>query len=138
MATLKTVPTDQSVNEFIDAVEDEQRRDDCRAVRRIMEEITGEPAKMWSSSIVGFGNYHYQYASGHEGDWMITGFSPRKRDLTLYLMAGFERYDELMEQLGKYKNGKSCLYIKRLADIDEQVLRQLITASVSYIRERYG
>lgn len=137
MAALKTVPTKQSADEFLAVVEDEQRRNDCRVIRRMMEEITGEPATMWSSNIVGFGTYHYRYASGHEGNWMATGFSPRKRDLTLYLMAGFDRYEDLMSRLGKYKTGKSCLYIKRLTDVDEAVLRELIAASVHYVRQRY-
>lgn len=100
-----------------------------------MEEITGEPAKMWGDSIVGFGSYHYKYASGQEGDWMLTAFSPRKQNLTLYIMPGFERYENLMKQLGKYKTGKSCLYIKKLEDVDLEVLKELIDLSVKQMRE---
>ena len=102
-----------------------------------MEEITGEPAKIWGASIVGFGSYHYVYASGKEGDWMVTGFSPRKQAITLYIMAGFDRYDELMAQLGKFTTVKSCLYLKRLADVNESVLRELITASCDHMKTLY-
>lgn len=93
---------------------------------------------MWGSSIVGFGSYHYRYESGREGDWMLTGFSPRKQALTLYMMGGFQRHDELMNKLGKYKTGKSCLYVKKLEDIDLDVLRQLVAESVDYMRQSYG
>ena len=102
-----------------------------------MEEIMGEPAKMWGASIVGFGSYHYVYASGKEGDWMVTGFSPRKQAMTLYIMAGFDRYDELMVQLGKFTTGKSCLYLKNLSDVNESVLRELITASCDHMKTLY-
>ena len=104
----------------------------------IMMEVTGEKPKMWGPSIVGFGSYHYVYASGREGDWPLTGFSPRKQALTLYIMAGFGHYDELMSRLGKHKTGKSCLYVKRLSDIDESVLRELIAASVDHMKSTYG
>ncbi|HEV2826427.1 MAG TPA: DUF1801 domain-containing protein [Pyrinomonadaceae bacterium] len=130
MAELKTKETTASVSEFIDKIADPQRREDCRAVADIMRDVTGEEPKMWGSSIVGFGRYHYKYASGREGDWMITGFSPRKGDLTLYLMGGFDSFAELMKDLGKYKTGKSCLYIKKLADIDVGILRKLVSKSV--------
>ena len=102
-----------------------------------MKEITGEDPKMWGPSIVGFGNYHYKYPTGTEGDWMLTGFSPRKQALTLYIMAGFTEYDDLMAKLGKYKIGKSCLYVKRLADVDEKILCKLVKNSISAIKERY-
>lgn len=128
MAELKTKVNDASVDDFINAVADEQRRNDCKAVAKMMEEITGEKGKMWGASIVGFGSYHYKYASGREGDWMATGFSPRKQNLTLYVMTGFGEQD-LMKKLGKYKTGKSCLYLKKLSDVDEDVLRELITRS---------
>ena len=133
MAELKTKRNDGSVEDFLNSVEDEAKRDDCYQVLNIMKEITGEEPKMWGGSIVGFGSYHYKYASGREGDWFVTGFSPRKQALTLYIMAGFSKYDELMSKLGKYKTGKSCLYIKKLDDIDEEVLRELITTSVDYV-----
>jgi hypothetical protein len=135
--TLKTQPTDASVEAFIDTVEDEGRRQDCRTVLEIMTRVTGEAANMWGDSIVGLGSYRYRYASGREGDWFLVGFAPRKRDLTLYIMPGFDRYGELMEALGKHKTGRSCLYIKRLADIDLRVLEQLVEASVRYMRETY-
>lgn len=134
MAELKTKPNPASVKKVIDAIEDPARRKDARAVAKMMEEITGEKPRMWGESIVGFGSYHYVYDSGREGDWMVTGFSSRKSSLTLYIMAGFARYDELMKKLGKFKTGKSCLYIKRLDDIDQDVLRQLISESAAYVR----
>src|ERR1051325_4231733 len=114
MAEMKTKPTDQSVAEVLNDVSDEERRAVCFQVAKIMEEITGDKPTMWGPSIVGFGSYHYKYASGREGDWPIAAFSPRKKDLTLYLTPGFEKDHELMEKLGKHSTGKSCLYIKRL------------------------
>lgn len=135
MAELKTKTNDQSVEKFLNSVPDEKKRQDSFRIKKIMEEITGEPAKMWGDSIVGFGSYHYKYASGQEGDWMLTAFSPRKQNLTLYIMPGFERYENLMKQLGKYKTGKSCLYIKKLEDVDLEVLKELIDLSVKQMRE---
>ena len=137
MAKMKTTPTEASVDAYIDAVEDAQKREDCRAVAAMMAEVTGAPARMWGSSIVGFGSYHYRYASGREGDFMETGFAARKRELTLYVMAGFSEYGDLLAKLGKHKTGKSCLYIKRLADVDEDVLREVVERSVAWIRARY-
>ncbi len=136
MAALKTRPTDQSVVAFLNGVEDPQRRKDCFAVLELMKQVTGHLPKMWGNSIVGFGSYHYKYASGREGDMMLTGFSPRKRNLTLYIMSGFVRYDELMQRLGKHTTGKSCLYIKRLEDLDLDVLRELVAASVEHVKTR--
>ncbi len=135
MAELKTKPTEASVKEFLNQIADKERREDCFAVAKIMEEITGEKPKMWGPSIVGFGNYHYKYASGREGDWPLTGFSPRKKDLTLYIMMGFEKHPELMEQLGKHSVSKSCLYIKRLSDIHLPALKKLIKASVKDLHD---
>ena len=103
----------------------------------MMRAATGSRARMWGTSIVGYGSYHYQYASGREGDWMLVGFSPRKQNLVVYIMPGFDRFARLLEKLGKYKTGKSCLYIKRLADIDEAVLERLISDSVADMRSRY-
>lgn len=137
MSDLKTKPTAASVNAFINAIDDERKREDARAVAAMMAEVTGASPKMWGSSIVGFGSYHYRYASGREGDFMETGFSPRKRALTLYIMAGFSDYEGLLARLGKFSIGKSCLYIKRLADVDETVLRELVERSVAYIRDKY-
>jgi len=138
MSEPKTKRNDASVQEFLDAVSDEVKREDSYRVLNIMSEITGEDAVMWGPSIVGFGSYHFVYASGREGDWMRTGFSPRKQALTLYIMSGFGRYEELLSRLGKYTTGKSCLYIKRLSDVDESVLRELIESSCSHITTRYG
>jgi hypothetical protein len=135
MAELKTKPTQASVKEFLNQIPDNERRDDCIAVAKIMEEITGDKPKMWGPSIVGFGTYHYKYASGREGDWPITGFSPRKKDLTLYIMMGFENHPELMKQLGKHSTGKSCLYIKRLSDIHVPTLKKLIKRSVKQLQD---
>ena len=135
MAELKTKPTDESVRDFINKIPDEERRADCFAVAKIMEEVTGEKPKMWGPSIVGFGSYHFKYDSGREGDWLVTGFSPRKKDLTLYLMMGFEKHAELMKKLGKHSTGKSCLYIKRLADVDVPTLKTLIKVSVKQLQD---
>lgn len=137
MSDLKTQPTTASVAAFLDAVDDEGRRADCRVVARMMAEITGAEGVLWGSAIVGFGSYHYRYASGREGDFFEAGFSPRKRALTIYVMAGFREYDDLLARLGRYSTGKSCLYVKRLADVDLDVLREMLTRSVACIRTRY-
>jgi hypothetical protein len=100
-----------------------------------MSDATKAEPSMWGASILGFGNYHYKYESGREGDWFLTGFSPRKRELSLYIMAGFERYNALMKKLGKHRTGKSCLYIKRLSDVDINVLSELVVASVEHMRK---
>ena len=134
---MKTKPTKANVADFIDAVADPKKREDARAVAALMAEITGAPAQMWGASIVGFGRYRYRYASGRKGEFFETGFSPRKQALTLYIMPGFSKYGELLEKLGRHRLGKSCLYIKRLADIDLEVLRELVTRSVEAIREKY-
>jgi len=133
MAQLKTAPTGASVAAFIDGLENERRREECRALAGLMAEVTGAAAEMWGDSIVGFGRYHYKYASGREGDWFVTGFSPRKQALTLYIMAGFEGYADLMARLGKHTTGKSCLYVKRLADVDMDVLRELVARSAAHM-----
>ena len=138
MSDLKTRPTALSVDAFVDAVDDEHKRADCRAVAELMADITGAEGVMWGSSIVGFGSYHYRYASGREGDFFEAGFSPRKRALTIYVMAGFAEYDDLLARLGKHRTGKSCLYVKRLADIDLDVLREMLIRSVAYIRAKYA
>jgi hypothetical protein len=101
-----------------------------------MKKITKEEPKMWGPSIIGFGSYHYKYASGREGDFFLTGFSPRKQSLTLYIISGFKRYDELMKKLGKHKTGSSCLYINKLEDVDMKVLKTLITESVKYMKKK--
>lgn len=135
MSDLKTKPTDESVTAFLDSVEDKKKREDSYAVMELMCEVTGEEPKMWGDSIVGFGSYHYRYESGREGDWFLVGFAPRKRNLSLYIMSGFEEYDALLDELGKHKTGKSCLYINRMDDVDEDVLRRLVRQSVAHMRE---
>ena len=137
MAGLKTKATAASVTEFLNAVEDRGQRADCRAIAKMMREATGKRAKMWGASMVGYGSYHYKYASGREGDYFLTGFSPRKQATTVYIMPGFSGYDALMKKLGKYKTGRSCLYIKRLDDVDSDVLQELITRSVADMRKQY-
>jgi hypothetical protein len=134
MAELKTKPTNASVEKFLNQVPDEARREDCFKIAKMMEEITGNEPKMWGPSIVGFGSYHYKYASGHEGDWPISAFSPRKQDLTLYIMPGFQKYADLLKQLGKHRTGKSCLYIKRLSDVHVPTLKKLIRESVKQMK----
>lgn len=126
----KTAPTDVSVDEFLDNIADERKRADSHRLRDIMEEVSGEPGVMWGPSIVGFGSYHYRYASGHEGDAGAVGFSPRSASITVYIVGGFEGHDELLGRLGKHKLGKGCLYLKRLSDVDESALRDLIRISL--------
>jgi len=135
-AELKTRVNDASVMDFLKSVEDEQKRDDSLEIARIMEQITKEKPKMWGPSIVGYGSYHYKGASGREGDWMLIGFSPRKQNITLYIMPGFERYPGLMKKLGKHSTGKSCLYIKRLSDVDVDVLKELMTESLKVMKKQ--
>jgi hypothetical protein len=134
---LKTKATGVSVDAFLDAIPDERRRNDARAVLKMMQDITGELPRMWGPSIVGFGKYHYRYASGQEGDMCIAGFSPRSTALTVYLVPGFQRSADLMGRLGKFTTGKSCLYVKRLDDVDSGVLRQLIEKSIAECRSMY-
>lgn len=126
MAELKTKPTDVSVNDFLNAIDDEKRRNDCYKVLEIMQEVTQAVPKMWGASVVGFGDYHYKYKSGREGDWFIVGFSPRKQNLTLYLTSGLEQQAVLLNQLGKYKMGKGCIYINKLEDVNLEILEQMI------------
>lgn len=134
MAEVKTKKTDDSVTDFLNKVENEKKRADSFAILNLMQEITGEEPKMWGTSIVGFGDYHYKYESGREGDWFLAGFSPRKQNLTLYIMAGFDEYDQLLEKLGKHAIGKSCLYIKKLEDVDQEVLKELVSRSVEHMK----
>lgn len=134
----KTVETSSSVDQFISLIENDEKRTDSIRIIRMLEDISKEPPVMWGTSIIGFGRYHYKYESGREGDFLKIGFSPRKQNLTLYIMPGFDRYDELMQQLGKYTTGKSCLYIKRLEDIQWDVLVQLSTLSYQHMTKKYG
>ncbi|HEX9091303.1 MAG TPA: DUF1801 domain-containing protein [Anaerolineales bacterium] len=130
MAELKTQPTEFSVEEFLNSITDEPKHTDALAILDMMHQATGAPPIMWGSSIVGFGNRHYRYASGREGDWFLVGFSPRKDNLTLYLSCADIQNDDLKQKLGRYKNGKGCLYIKRLADVDTGFLKEMIRRSV--------
>ena len=138
MAELKTKLNDASVDDFLNTIEDPRKREDSFTISKIMEAITGTPPKMWGTNIIGFGNYHFKYASGREGDWFLIGFSPRKQNLTLYLMSGFEHSEESMAKLGKYKTGKSCLYLKSLEDIDMDVLKGLIRESIDHLKKLYS
>jgi hypothetical protein len=136
-AEAKTRPTASSVQQHLAAIDDPVRRQDGQALADLMQRVTGQPALLWGGSIVGFGSYHYRYASGHEGDSCQVGFAARKNDLTVYLVAGFDGQPELLARLGKHKMGKACLYIKRLADVDLQVLEALVAGSVAEVRRRY-
>ena len=136
MAELKTKETKASVAAFLNKISDVQRRKDCQTVLELMQRATGEKPKMWGSSIVGFGRYKYRYASGREGEWLVIGFSPRKTDLTLYIMRGFEESEALLAKLGKCKTGKGCLYIKRLDDVEIPVLKKLISKSVAMMASK--
>lgn len=137
MAELKTKPTAASVSAFIDAIPDAQKKKDARTLASIMRKATGSRARMWGTSIVGFGRYRYANTAGKDFEWMLTGFSPRKQALSVYIMSGFDGYAGLLKRLGKYKTGKSCLYVKTLADVDVDVLAELIEASVAAMRARY-
>ena len=138
MSELKTQKNDASVTEFLNAVEHPKRRADSFALLELMREITGQEPAMWGTSIVGFGAYTYKYVSGREGEWPLTGFSPRKRNLTLYIMPGFERYEALLAELGKFKTGKSCLYVNKLEDVDLDTLKELVRQSVQHVKEAHA
>jgi Domain of unknown function (DU1801) len=133
MTDIKTKPTDVSVDDFLNSIKDEQVRNDCWTIADIMQKATNAKPQMWGSSIVGFGSRQYKYASGRDINWMLTAFSPRKKNITLYIWPGFEQYDELMAQLGKHTSGKSCVYIKRLSDVHLPTLKKLIKASVKHM-----
>lgn len=137
MAEVKTKRNEGDVIAFLNNVENEKRRTDSFRILEIMKELTGKEPEMWGDSIVGFDSYNATYASGRKVSWPIVGFSPRKQNLTTYIMPGFDRYEGLMQKLGKYKTGKSCLYINRLEDVEESVLKELIQESVKYMREKY-
>jgi len=132
---LKTKVNDVSVEGFLNSVADEQKREDCFEVLKLMKQVTKETPKMWGSSIVGFGSFHYKGASGREGDWLLTGFSPRKQNLTLYIMGGFDSHTDLLKKLGKYKTSVGCLYIKKLEDVDKKVLKELVVESVKITKK---
>ena len=135
-AELKTKVNDASVEGFLNSVTDQQKREDCFEILRLMKQVTKEAPKMWGSSIVGFGSYHYKGASGREGDWMLTGFSPRKQNLTLYLMGGLNTHTNLLKKLGKHKTSGGCLYIKKLSDVDVSALKELINESLKTMKKQ--
>ncbi len=137
MAELKTKKNDASVDDFLNFIEDEQKRKDCFEIARMMEKATKQKAKMWGPSIVGFGEFHYVYASGHEGDSPILGFSPRKQNITLYIVQSVED-SALFKKLGKFKTSKACLYIKKLADVDTKVLQELINEAAKADLSKFG
>src|SRR5687767_2795731 len=138
MSTLKTTINNANVNDFINAVEDETKRNDSFTLLKMFSKITGEQPKMWGTAIIGFGKYHYKSErSKQEGDWMLTGFSPRKQNLTLYIMLDFEDYSNQLSNLGKYKTGKGCLYINKLADVDLGVLHDLIEQSYKTMKKKF-
>jgi hypothetical protein len=130
-ATLKTQATETSVTDFLQHIADEQKRTDCIYLMKLMQDVTGASPKMWGPSIIGYGEYTYQYDSGRSGDWFLMGFSPRKQNITLYVMTGYEQHPDIMQQLGKYKTGKSCLYINRMSDVNKDMLHQLLKAAMS-------
>ncbi len=136
-AELKTKVNDASVEKFLNSVASEQKRNDCFEILRMMKQITKEEPRMWGSSMVGFGSYHYKGKSGREGDWMLTGFSPRKQNLVLYLMGGLNTHTDLLKELGKFTTGVGCLYIKTLDDVDKKVLKKLVQASVKRMKQLY-
>jgi hypothetical protein len=137
MAENKTKPTTVSVAAFIDAIADKAKRADAKALVKLMREVTGEPPTMWGPSIIGFGTCHYKYDSGREGDMPLAGFSPRKPGAVLYILTGAHGTDALLAKLGRHTIGKSCLYIKKLADVDQTVLKTLVVNSVAELRSRY-
>ncbi len=137
MAKTKTTQTNNSVTEFLDKVENQVRREDGYKLLDFFKTVTGDEPKMWGPSIIGFGSYHYKYASGHEGDAPLAGFSPRKDSLVVYMANEFNSREELLSQLGKHKSSKACLYIKKLSDVDIQILEKIILNSTDYVRELY-
>jgi hypothetical protein len=134
----KTSKNEGDIGQFLQSVENPKRKEDALVVFNLMKKVVPENPNMWGSSIVGFGTYHYKYESGREGDFFKVGFSPRNTSLTIYIMPGFQKYEELMDQLGKHTTGKSCLYIRKLEDIDLHVLEQLVKTSYGYMTRKYG
>lgn len=134
MATLKTQPTNVDPGEFIEKLDNEKRKKDALELLEMMTRISGEKPVMWGPAIIGFGNYHYKYESGREGEWFEVGFSPRKASLSVYIMTGYKKFHDIMDRLGKYKTGASCLYINKLDDIDRSALEELLQTSIDHIR----
>ena len=137
MAEIKTKTTEVSVDDFIEAIDNPQRREDAKKVRALFERLTGEPAKMWGPTIIGFGSYHYKYDSGHEGVMCRMGFSPRKAELVLYVLTGAAGQEANLARLGRHRTGKVCLYIKKLSDVDEGVLEEMTANALAHMNERY-
>jgi hypothetical protein len=138
MAENKTTRNKNNVMDFLNTIREDKKREDALTLLELFKRTTGLPPEMWGSSIVGFGNYHYKYESGREGDFFLTGFSPRKQNLTIYIMTGFDRYPQLMHKIGKHKKSKSCLYVKKLEDINLEVLKDLIRQSVDHMNKKYN
>ena len=136
MATQKTLPTAVTVDSFLNTITDENIKADCREIAGIMQDVTKQDPVMWGPSIIGFGKYHYKYESGHEGDSCIIGFSPRKQNITLYVMVGLKALEPLLEKLGKHKTGKGCLYIKKLDDVDRGILKELISTAYTQLKNK--
>jgi hypothetical protein len=134
---LKTKLNDANVEKFLGSITDEKKREDSLTILGLLKKVTKEEPKMWGSAIIGFGTYRYKYSSGQEGDWMCAGFSPRKQNISIYLMGGIERFGALMKKLGKYKAGKACLYINKIEDVDMKVLRELMKESYDYMVKQY-
>ncbi|PQO47779.1 DUF1801 domain-containing protein [Blastopirellula marina] len=137
MAENKMQPTKASPTKFINAVEDPQQRKDCKELVKMMKAATGEKAVMWGDSLIGFGTYHYKYASGREGDFLVVGFAPRKNKLSIYLTCDIQQHADLLAKLGKHKTGKGCLYVNKLEDIDRDVLEQLIQRGIEEVEAKY-
>jgi hypothetical protein len=138
MAKNKTTETEASVEDFLNGITDDERREDAFKIAAIMREVTGYEAKMWGPAIIGFGSYHYKYESGREGDAPRAGFSPRAKEFALYLTASFDGRETLLQKFGKHKSAKACIYVKKVKDVDENILREMIKRSVAYITEKYG
>jgi hypothetical protein len=134
VAELKTRPTDDDVVAYLESIEDEQRREDCFSLLELMRRVTGAGPVLWAGGIVGFGDYHFRYSSGREGDWFEAGFASRKASIAVYVMPGLEAHGEILERLGKHKTGVGCVYIKRLADVDTDVLEELLSSAVHELR----
>jgi hypothetical protein len=138
VAEAKTQKSDASVSAFLNKIEDPQKRADAKAVAKLMGDITGLAPSLWGGTIVGYGSYRYEYASGRAGDWPLVAFSPRKQNIVLYIMPGFAEYEEMLSRLGKHKTGKSCLYINKLSDVDTNVLGEIVYRSVEHMQEKHG
>lgn len=138
MSELKTKPSDQSVEAFINAIEPEWKRTDALVILELMQRVSGKEPKMWGDAMVGFGSYHYKYETGREGDWFLTGFSPRKANLSIYIVGGFDGQEDLLADLGKHKKSVGCLYVKKLSDIDVNVLKKMIERSITTVKKRYA